>query len=64
MEEIIEHPGYDGDVVNDIAVIRLAQEVKFYYTITSPYIAPPLSKTNSFPKNCLFGPLIASYYIL
>ena len=27
MEEIIEHPGYDGDVLNDIAVLRLAQEV-------------------------------------
>ena len=27
VEEIIEHPGYDGDVVNDIAVIRLAEEV-------------------------------------
>ena len=27
VEEIIEHPDYDGDVLNDIAVLRLAQEV-------------------------------------
>ena len=28
LEEIIEHPDYDGDVLNDIAVLRLAQEVR------------------------------------
>ena len=28
VEEIIEHPDYDGDVLNDIAVLRLAQEVR------------------------------------
>ena len=27
VEEVIEHPDYDGDVFNDIAVLRLAQEV-------------------------------------
>ena len=27
VEEVIEHPDYDGDILNDIAVIRLAQEV-------------------------------------
>ena len=27
VDEIIEHPDYDGDVLNDIAVLRLAQEV-------------------------------------
>ena len=27
VEEVIEHPDYDGDVLNDIAVLRLAQEV-------------------------------------
>ena len=28
VEEVIEHPDYDGDVLNDIAVLRLAQEVR------------------------------------
>ena len=27
VEQIIEHFAYDGDVLNDIAVLRLAQEV-------------------------------------
>ena len=27
VEKIIEHPEYNGDVLNDIAVLRLAQEV-------------------------------------
>ena len=28
VEKILEHPEYNGDVLNDIAVLRLAQEVK------------------------------------
>ena len=28
VEKIIEHPEYNGDVLNDIAVLRLAQEVE------------------------------------
>ena len=27
VEKILEHPEYNGDVLNDIAVLRLAQEV-------------------------------------
>ena len=40
VEEIIEHPGYDGEVLNDIAVLRLAQEV-IITLISSPYCLSP-----------------------
>jgi len=45
VEEIIEHPGYDGDVVNDIAVIRLADEVDL--SLFSPVCIPPMSVASS-----------------
>jgi len=45
VEEIIEHPGYDGDVVNDIAVIRLAEEVDL--SLFSPVCIPPASVASS-----------------
>ena len=35
MEEVIEHPGYDRGVLNDIAVLRLAQEVTKTFIITN-----------------------------
>ena len=35
VEKIIEHPDYDGDVLNDIAVLRLAQEVRKTFIITN-----------------------------
>ena len=56
VEKIIEHFGYDGGVLNDIAVLRLAQEVKKHLLeILSPYrlllnrLISPFSLQSAFP---------------
>jgi len=45
VEKIIEHPEYNGDVLNDIAVLRLAQEVDL--SLFSPVCLPQPSVTSS-----------------
>jgi len=45
VEEVIEHPGYDRGVLNDIAVLRLAQEVDL--SLFSPVCIPPTSVASS-----------------
>jgi len=45
VEKIIEHFGYDGGVLNDIAVLRLAQEVDL--SLFSPVCIPPTSVASS-----------------
>jgi len=45
VEKIIEHFGYDGNVLNDIAILRLAQEVDL--SLFSPVCIPPATVASS-----------------
>ena len=54
VEKIIEHLGYDGNVLNDIAILRLAQEVRKSFNLCSKFHLPLIRLTFHFSLLCVF----------
>ena len=69
VEKILEHPEYNGDVLNDIAVLRLAQEVAdptgstFSIFKIFKFYKPSSPQGGSLPLlSCLPVPALRHYY--